>query len=297
MTGQKNNPSQAKIAWMFMLPFLAIFFCFTVVPVVASMFISFTNFNILQPPQFIGFANFIRLFVQDAIFMTSLKNTIVFAIVTGPVSYVLCFSFAWFINQIPRRPRSWMTLFFYAPSIAGNMFIIWTYIFSNDAYGLINSIMINLGVFSDPVQWLTDPTYMSAVVIIVVLWQSLGAGFLAFIAGLQNVDVSLYEAASVDGITNRWQELYFITLPCMKPQLMFGAVMQISASFGIGSIITALVGYPSTDYAVHTVVNHLEDFGGIRFEMGYACAIATILFVIMITTNKLVQRLINKVGK
>jgi len=161
----------------------------------------------------------------------------------------------------------------------------------------MNSILISLGFIADPIQWLTDASYMSGVVIVVVLWQSLGAGFLSFIAGLQNVDKTLYEAGAVDGISNRWQELYFITFPAMRPQLMFGAVMSVTSSFGIGAVITALVGFPSTDYAVHTLVHHLEDYGSIRFEMGYACAIATLLFLLMVGTNKLIQKLLSKVGQ
>ena len=264
VTGKREKKfSQTKTAWLFMLPFLAIFILFTIMPVIASIGLGFTNFNLLELPRFVGFRNYIQLFLNDEIFLKALKNT----------------------------------LLFYAPSIAGNMYVIWTYIFSNDTYGLMNSILISLGFIADPIQWLTDASYMSGVVIVVVLWQSLGAGFLSFIAGLQNVDKTLYEAGAVDGISNRWQELYFITFPAMRPQLMFGAVMSVTSSFGIGAVITALVGFPSTDYAVHTLVHHLEDYGSIRFEMGYACAIATLLFLLMVGTNKLIQKLLSKVGQ
>lgn len=300
MNEQSNRKKcfpQTKTAWLFMLPFLAVFILFTVLPVIASVGIGFTDFNLLEWPQFVGFRNYIQLFLNDEIFLKALKNTLFFAAITGPVGYILCFTFAWFIHQIPPVPRSFLTLLFYAPSIAGNMYVIWTYIFSNDSYGLMNSVLISLGLIADPIQWLTDASYMSGVVIVVVLWQSLGAGFLSFIAGLQNVDKTLYEAGAVDGISNRWQELYFITFPAMRPQLMFGAVMSVTSSFGIGTIITALVGFPSTDYAVHTLVHHLEDYGSIRFEMGYACTIATLLFLLMVGANKLIQKLLSKVGQ
>lgn len=282
--------------YLFMLPFLIVFISFTVLPVIASMILSFTNFNMLQVPRFLGFENYARLFLSDDIFLIALRNTFVLAMITGPVSYVLCFTFAWLINEIPAKPRALLTLLFYAPSIAGNMFVIWIIIFSGDAYGILNGTLMKLGIILEPQQWLTDTRYMTTVVIIVVLWQSLGASFLAFIAGLQTVDRSLYEAGAVDGIKNRWQELYFITLPAMKPQLLFGAVMSITGSFGIGAVITQLVGFPSTDYAAHTIVHHLEDYGGIRFQMGYASAIATLLFLIMIGANKFVQKLLSKVG-
>jgi multiple sugar transport system permease protein len=137
---------------------------------------------------------------------------------------------------------------------------------------------------------------MMAVVIVVTLWMSLGAGFLAFIAGLTTIDETQYEAGIMDGITNRWQELWYITLPNMKGMLLFGAVMAITQSFGIADVTTALCGFPSTDYAVHTVVNHLVDYGSLRFEMGYASAIATLLFLTMILCNTLVRKMLNRVG-
>lgn len=282
--------------YLFMAPFLMVFIVFTVIPVITSITISFTNFNMLQIPRFVGFANYARLFLADDVFLVAIRNTFVLALITGPLSYVLCFIFAWLINEIPPKPRAFLTLLFYAPSIAGNMFVIWAIMFSGDSYGLINGTLMKLGVVLEPVQWLTDTNYMTAIVVVVVLWQSLGASFLAFIAGLQTVDRTLYEAGAVDGVKNRWQELYFITLPCMKPQLLFGAVMSITASLGIGVVITSLVGFPSTDYAAHTIVHHLEDYGGIRFEMGYASAIATLLFILMISANKIVQKLLSRVG-
>ena len=119
---------------------------------------------------------------------------------------------------------------------------------------------------------------------------------MTFIAGLQNIDNSLLEAGAIDGVRNRWQELYYIILPGMRPQLMFGAVMSISSSFGVGAVITSLVGFPSPDYVVHTLVHHLEDYGGSRYEMGYASAIATLLFLIMILSNKLIQKMISRIG-
>lgn len=281
---------------IFIVPYMVIFFTFTVLPVVVSIALSFTNFNMVQKPDFIGLANYIRLFLNDDLFFQALQNTLFFALITGPAGYLLCFTFAWFINQLPSKLRAFLTLLFYAPSIAGNTFMIWLLIFSEDAYGYINAFLVNMGIISEPILWLTDVKYMKLVAVIVVLWQSLGASFLAFIAGLQNVDRSLYEAGMVDGIKNRWQELYYITLPVMRPQLMFGAVMSITGSFGIGAVLTGLFGFPSTDYAAYTIMHHLEDYGGIRFMMGYASAIATVLFLVMVGANKLVQRLLSRIG-
>lgn len=281
---------------IFILPYMIIFTLFTVLPVVASMGLSFTNFNMVQAPKFVGVVNYVKLFVNDDLFLTALQNTLFFALITGPAGYLLCFVFAWFINTLPAKLRAFLTLLFYAPSIAGNTYMIWQLVFSEDAYGYLNSFLLNFGIISEPILWVTDVRFMKTVAVIVVLWQSLGASFLAFIAGLQNVDKTLYEAGMMDGIKNRWQELYYITLPVMRPQLMFGAVMSISGSFGIGSVLTGLFGSPSTDYATYTVMHHLEDYGGARFMMGYASAIATVLFLIMIGANKLVQRILKRIG-
>jgi multiple sugar transport system permease protein len=187
-------------------------------------------------------------------------------------------------------------LVFYAPTISGQVYLIWAIMFSGDAYGYVNAFLMKLGIINAPVRWLTDPTYMMPVLIVVILWMSLGTGFLSFVAGLQGIDKSMYEAGYVDGIKNRWQELWFITLPNMKPMLLFGAVMAITQSFGVGDVTVSLCGFPSTDYAVHTVVTHLMDYGSIRFEMGYAAAIATILFATMILCNKAIQAMLRRVG-
>lgn len=286
-----------RVSYFFLAPFFIIFLTFTVIPVVISMGLSFTSFNILETPRWVGWQNYVRLLLADDVFVRAIQNTFLFAAITGPIGYLMALLFAWFINELPPKIRAVMVLVFYAPSISGNIFMIWTVLFSGDAHGYINSVLMRLGIFTEPILWLQDPAYMLGVIMVVVLWMSLGTGFLAFVAGLQSVDKTLYEAGLVDGVKNRWQELWFITLPSMKPMLMFGAVMSITASFAVSDVTIALAGMPSTDYAAHTVVNHLIDFGGIRFEMGYASAIATLLFLTMIGTNKLVQNLLRKVGR
>ena len=288
---RKNRDNYLMVA-----PYAVIFTVFTVIPVVLAIVMSFTYFNLLEPPQFRGLFNYMRLFLDDDVFWLSMKNTLIFALLTGPLSYFLCLVFAWLINELPVRARNLFTLVFYAPSISGALYVIWSFIFSGDAYGMANGLLMQLGVINEPILWLTDPRYDLGIVIVVQLWLSLGTSFLAFIAGLQGVDRSLYEAGAVDGITNRFQELWYITMPQMRPQLMFGAVIQITASFGIGDITSALAGFPSVDYAAHTVVNHIVDYGTVRFEMGYASAIATVLFILMLGSNQLIQKLLRKVG-
>ena len=293
---QLHEIQKHKVCYLFLAPYALVFVLFFVAPLLISIFFSFTYYNILEPPRFIGLRNYINLLLADDVYLIAVKNTFIMAAICGPVGYVMAFLFAWFINELPRYIRAVVTLIFYAPSIAGSAFMIWALIFSGDAYGYINGILMNIGILDQPVLWLTDPKYMMPIMLIVILWMSLGAGFLAFIAGLSTIDPSLYEAGLVDGITNRWQELWYITLPNMKGMLMFGAVMAITQAFGVGEVTQILAGFPSTDYAVHTVVNNLVDYGAIRFEMGYASAIATILFFTMIVCNFVIQKMLKRVG-
>lgn len=294
--GTWNAVRRHKSDYMFMAPYLLLFLIFTVIPVLMSIFLSFTDFNTLEAPEFVGLSNYFELFLNDPLFSTALKNTLILALITGPAGFFISLAMAWLVNEFSPRVRAVLTLMFYAPSISGTAYTVWAIIFSGDTYGFLNNLLISLGITSSPIQWLTDTRYMMTACIIVVLWMSLGTSFLSFIAGYQNVDRRLYEAAAVDGINNRWQELWYITLPSMRPQLMFGAVMSITNSFGMGAVITALFGFPSTDYALHTLVHHLEDYGSTRMEMGYASAIATLLFIIMIGSNKIVQKLLKKLG-
>ena len=286
-----------KASYFMMAPYFILFFFFTVLPVLMSVIFSFTDFNMLEWPDFVGWRNYIKLFLEDDIFTVALKNTLIFAVITGPISYLLCLLFAWIINEFKGALRAFLTLIFYAPSICGNAYLVWTLILSGDRYGYLNGILLKLGILDEPVLWMQTEKYVLPILIVVQLWLSLGTGFLSFIAGLQTVDKTLYEAAAIDGVKNRWQELWYVTLPAMKPQLMFGAVMQITQSFAIADISINLAGNPSVNYAGATVVTHLLDYGSTRFEMGYASAIATILFLLMVGTNKLVQKLLGRVGE
>ena len=286
-----------KTAYFMVLPFMFIFVLFTVVPVVASLALSFTQFNMLEAPKFIFMDNYITLFLDDELFITALKNTLIFAAVTGPVSYLLSFVVAWFINELPPKIRAVVTLVFYAPSIAGNAYLIWTTLFSSDAYGWANAILMELGLIDAPILWFQNATYVMPLCIIVALWMSLGTAFLSFIAGLQGINKSLYEAGAIDGVRNRWQELWYITLPSMKPQLMFGAILAITGAFGFGPVVTALAGNPSVDYVAYTLNHHLSEYQGTRWEVGYASAISFIMFLMMIGANMLITKLISKVGQ
>ena len=285
-----------KYKYLMLMPFGLIFLLFTVLPVIIAIALSFTSFDMVSAPKFIGLDNYMSLFAEDDIFLIAVKNTLFFAIVTGPVSYIMCFIFAWLVNELPRIPRAVMTLVFYAPSISGNAYLIWKILFSSDSYGWANAWLMKLGITNDAIQWLITSDYIMPILVIVQLWLSLGVSFLTFIAGLQTVDKSLYEAAAVEGIRNRWQELWYITFPSMKPQLLFGAVMQITSSLSVSQLSIDLVGFPSVNYAGHTILTHLHDYGNIRYQMGYACTIAVVLFFIMMLCNILIQKVLRRIG-
>ena len=284
------------VAYLMVAPYMLIFCCFTVLPVLLSIVISFTDFNLLQMPNIVWFDNYIRLFLDDDIFLLAAQNTLIFAAIVGPVSYFMSLLIAWFINELSPKIRAIVTLIFYAPSISGQVYLVWATLFSSDQYGWANAWLMKLDIITKEIAWFEDADYVMPLCIIVALWTSLGTAFLSFIAGLQGIDKAQYEAGAVDGIRNRWQELWYITLPNMKPQLMFGAVIAITQSFGFGGVVTALCGFPSVDYAAHTIVHHLEDYGSQRFEIGYSSTIAVILFLVMIGANALVKKILSKVG-
>ena len=294
----KQDIKDSRMSYVMLAPYFILFFIFTVLPVAASVVISFTDFNMLEAPNFVGWKNYIKLLLDDDVFKKALKNTLVFAVITGPLSYIMCFLFAWVINEFKGKLRAFLTLIFYAPSIAGNAFMVWSIIISGDRSGYLNGLLMKWGFLYEPIQWMQTEKYVLPMLIVVQLWLSLGTGFLTFIAGLQTVDKSLFEAGAMDGIKNRWQELWYITLPSMKPQLMFGAVMQITQSFAVADISINLAGNPSVNYSGATIVTHLMDYGsGTRYEMGYACAIATILFALMVGTNQVIQKVLRRVGE
>ena len=290
----KNSLSKFLPCYFMVAPFMLIFAFFIVLPIVASFFISLTDFDMVGIPEFTGLDNYIRILVEDEEFISAFRNTLVLAVVTGPIGYFACLIIAWLINEFNPAVRSFLTVCFYAPTISGTLYVIWGFIFSGDQYGILNSCLMTLGILDEPFQWLTDARSILTVVMIVQIWMSLGSAFLSFIAGLQGVSKNIYEAGAVDGVKNRWQELFYLTLPSMGPQLLFGAVMQIAAAFSIGPVVTSLCGYPTTDNAGLTMTTLISDYGTMRYEMGYACALSFVLYVIILATHKITEKLINK---
>ena len=284
-----------KKAYVFLLPYLLLFTAFIVIPMIVAIGLSFTSFDTIQTPTFSGFMNYVTLFTKDQVFMQKvLPNTIVYALIVGPGGYLLSFLVAWALAQLEPISRTILTVIFYSPSITGltAMTVLWKVIFSGDQMGYLNSILMKMGVIDEPILWLIDVRYLLPIMIIVALWSSMGVGFLAMLAGILNADESLYEAAAIDGVKNRFQEMIYITIPTMKPQMLFGAVMAIVGTFQNGAIGVQLAGSnPTPQYAGQLIVNHIEDYGFIRYEMGYAAAVSVILLAIVWIFSKIFGKL------
>ena len=275
-----------------LLPFITFFILFTVLPILTSVALSFTSYDMIALPKFIGLENYRRMIVDDSAFIVTVRNTFIFSVVAGPLGFLLSFVLAWLVNEFSPRVRTILSLLFYAPSLVGNAYFIWQVAFSGDSYGYINSLLLSVGVITEPIVWLKNESFLMPIIIIVHLWQSMGISFLSNISGLQNVSRDMYEAGSIDGIRNRWQELWYITLPSMSHMLLFSAVMQIQASFSVGAIAVTLAGYPSKSNAVDMIVSYMSDVASVRYEMGYAAAIAVVLFLMMIITRAVVGKIL-----
>ena len=272
-------------------PFVILFCVFIIIPTVAAVGLSFTYFNTIQPPSIIGLGNYVTLFTEDQAFMqTVLPNTILYACVVGAGGYILSFFMAWSIAQITKVPRTILALILYSPSMTGGvlMVTIWQVMFNGDKSGYLNAVLLQLGWISQPVQWLTSTSTLMPIMIVVSLWSSMGVGFLAMLAGVLGVNRELYEAARIDGVKNRFQEIVYVTIPAIRPQMLFGAIMAIVGTFQNGSIGVALSGSnPTPGNAGQLVVTHIEDYGFLRYEMGYAAAISVVLLLLIWAISKL----------
>lgn len=290
-----------RLSYLFIAPFAILFLLFIAVPTLAAALLSFTSFNAVEPPRFVGWGNYIHLLTEDLVFWKhAIPNTFRFAIIVGPLGYIMAFFLAWCICKLPQRLRTYYTLAMYAPSLTAGiaMAVVWLIVFSGDRLGYLNSLLLRLNLVDSPQLWTQDPKYLLTIMMIVSIWSSMGIGFLAMIAGLQNVDPQLYEAGKIDGIKSALQEIWYITIPAMKPQMLFGAIMAVVGTLKAGAISMELTGTnPTPAYAGHLIINHIDDFGFIRFEMGYASTLSVVLLVLIYGTSKMCMKLFASKGE
>lgn len=292
---KKDKKIKKQPPWLLLTPYAALFAVFIVIPVAAAVLLSFTYFNTIEPPRFVGLQNYIDLFTTDSTFLKYVvPNTITYALFVGVGGYVLAFLLAWSLAQLTPRVRTVMAVLIYLPSLTGGILIskIWSVIFDGSEIGYLNYWLLKLDIISEPVKWLQSSDWLMPVMIVVALWSSMGVGFLSILSGIINIDKEIYEAAYVDGMKNRWQEIFYITIPSIKPQMLFGAVMAIVNTFQTSVVGVALAGSnPTPNYAGQLIGTHIEDFGFIRNEMGYAAAVSviTLLFIRLMSSgaNKL----------
>ena len=282
---------------LIMMPFMIFFLLFNILPVLSSVVLSFFDYDMVSNPIFTGLENYSRMFTADDTFLKVLGNTLRFSIIAGPGSFILAFLLAWMINEFSRTVRVILTFIFYAPALVGNAYFIWQIFFSGDSLGYLNNFLISFGFITEPINWFQNTQYNMTILLIIQLWMSMGVSFLAHIAGLQNVSSEMYEAGAIDGIRTRWHELWYITLPSMKTILLFGAVMQIQSVFSVSGLMTTLVGYPSVNNSVDTLVSYISDIGTARYEMGYAAALSVVLFLLVLAFRFGIGALLNLIGK
>ncbi len=297
-TAKRIRPGRKGLSgYLFAAPYALVFLVFILVPVALAVVLSFTSFNAIEWPRWVGFLNYITLLTSDEVFMQYvLPNTVVYAVVVGIGGYILSFLLAWLLCNLTRGVRTVLALIIYSPSLTAGvaMTVLWKVIFSGDQTGLLNSWLMSLGVIDEPVVWLVNTQYLLPIVILIGLWSSMGIGFLAMIAGIANSDESLYEAGAIDGISNRFQEMIYITIPQMKPQMLFAAVMAVVNAFQNGTVSALLTGNPSPGYAAQLIVNHIEDYGFLRYEMGYAAAVSVALLLIVQIFSKAANKLLTE---
>lgn len=280
--------------YIMLTPFIVIFSVFMLIPACGGLLVSFTDFNGMTWSSFTGISNYTRLLFKDDTFLIVLKNTLLQAMIVGPVGFIMSFVVAWLINELGKGTRLLIMFLFYSPNFSGTLYVIWQYVFANDSNGLVNSALKRMGIES--ISWLSDSSYNMPIVILVSIWVSFGAGFLSFVAGLRGLDRAYYEAAAIDGLKNRWQELYYVTLPQMGPQLLFGMVQAIGGAFAVGAVNRAIAGYPSTDNATDTILLYMGEISSTRFEYGYASAMSVILMAIMLLIWKIVNKALRNFG-
>jgi len=264
--------------YLFLLPWFIGFFGLTIGPIITSLYLSFTDFDLLTSPEWIGAQNYIRMFTNDPKFWASMRITMFFVIFSVPLKLAFALAVAMLLNRGMKGLPLYRALF-YLPSLLGAsvaIAILWRQIFARD--GLVNDFLAIFGI--EGPSWISNPQYSLWTLIVLSIWQ-FGSPMIIFLAGLRQIPQDMYEAASLDG-ASKWRQFYKITLPLLTPVVFFNAIIQtIEAfkSFTPAFIISGGTGNPINSTLFYTLYLYQEAFG--FFRMGYASALAWVLLALV----------------
>jgi len=264
--------------YLFLLPWLIGFFGLTLGPMISSLYLSFTDFDLLTAPDWVGASNYVRMFTNDAKFATSMRVTVFFVIFSVPLKLAFALGVAMLLNRGMKGLPLYRALF-YLPSLLGAsvaIAILWRQIFAGD--GLVNKFLSLFGIVGP--SWISNPHYALWTLIVLSIWQ-FGSPMIIFLAGLRQIPQDMYEAASLDG-AGKWRQFWKITLPLLTPVVFFNAIIQtIEAfkSFTPAFIISGGTGNPINSTLFYTLYLYQEAFG--FFRMGYASALAWVLLALV----------------
>lgn len=288
------TPAARREAVLFYLttsPWTFGFLLFTLIPMAISLYLSFTRWNVLTPPQWIGFQNYINMFTNDADFYQSLKVTILYTVTSVPLQIIVALFLAILLNEATRAVGFFRTAF-YIPSIVASVAsaVLWTWIF-NPRFGPMNGLLRALGLGAP--QWFNDPSYALIALVIMSTW-GVGGQMLIFLAGLKGIPRSLYEAAEVDG-AGRLTRFLRITLPMLSPTIFFNLIMSMigafqtfDSAFVISTTRGGQIGAPLKSTLFYLLHLYQEGFGFLN--MGYASALAWVLFLLILSVTVVINR-------
>ena len=269
------------IAFVFIAPALLLFLIFIFVPLFASLFLSFTQYNVLHPPVWAGLANFRQLMFHDPRFWKAFRNTVCYVVGVVPIGISTALVLAAALEELTRGKQLFKVLYF-IPTVTSVVAIaaVWKWLFAGEKFGLINYFLIRLGFH--PVDWLLSPTWILPAIMIMSIWAGLGYNLVFFSAGISTIPQTLYEAAKVDG-ASWWGRFWNVTVPMLRPTLVFVVVMAVINSFQVFDQVYIMTGGTGEgtggvlDSGL-TMVSYLYDQGFMQFHMGYASAIAYLIF-------------------
>ncbi len=270
-----------------------LFFIFQLAPVFISFFLSFTHYDVVHPPRFAGLANYKNILFNDPLFWKAIGNTVLYVIGVVPIGICMSLLLAVAIDQKIKFKNFFKSIFF-LPTVTAivAVSVIWKWLYAGAKYGLFNHLIMKLGF--QPIDWLTSPTWTLPSIMIMSIWAGVGYNMILFLAGLQTIPQVMYEAAEIDG-AGFWRKFFHVTLPLLKPTIVFVGMMSFIFSFQVFEQVYIMTGGQGGIGGVLnsglTIVAYLYDKGFQQFQMGYASALAYIIFLCIFMLTMVNKRL------